>query len=121
MHLNKWQTMSTEYSFKKVHGAGDLIPWRFLVEVDITSATSLLKHAASLGFQHLVKGGIINILMLLGISPRGVHAVGVMELRKLLIKHVLSDATDDHAQELAAMEAAPTAVDVLERVINEDD
>ena len=58
--------------------------------------------------------------MLLGISPRGAHAVGVVELRKLLIKHVLSDATDDHVQELAAMQAAPTASDLLERLINED-
>ena len=58
--------------------------------------------------------------MLLGISPRGAHAVGVVELRKLLIKHVLSDATEDHVQELAAMEAVPTVGDVLERVINED-
>ena len=40
-----------------------------------------------------------------------------MELRKLLIKHVLSDATDDHVQELAA---APTAGEKLERVIIED-
>ena len=31
------------------------------------------------GFQHLVKGEIINIFMLLGISPRGAHAVGVVE------------------------------------------
>ena len=37
-----------------------------------------------------------------------------MELRKLLISHVLSDATDEHVQ------AAPIAVDILERVINED-
>ena len=37
-----------------------------------------------------------------------------MELRKLLIKHVLSDATDEHVQ------AAPIAVHILERVINED-
>ena len=58
--------------------------------------------------------------MLLGISSRGAHAVGVVELRKLLIKHVLSDATEDHVQELAAMEAVPTAGDILERVINED-
>ena len=27
--LDKWQTMPTEYSFKKVHGAGDVIPQRF--------------------------------------------------------------------------------------------
>ena len=53
--------------------------------------------------------------MLPGISPRGVHAVGVIELRKLLIKHVLSDATDDHVQELAAMEANPTAGGILGR------
>ena len=46
--LDKWQTMPTEYSFKRVHGAGDLIPRRFVIEVDITAATSLLKHAASL-------------------------------------------------------------------------
>ena len=59
--------------------------------------------------------------MLLGISPRGAHAVGVVELRKLLIKRVLSDATDDHVQELAAMEAVPTAGYILELVINEDD
>ena len=104
--------MPTEYSFKRVHGAGDLIPRRFVIEVDITAATSLLKHAASFGFQHLVKGGIINILMLLGISTRGTHAVGVVELRKLLIKHVLSDATEDHVQELAAVEAVPTAGDI---------
>ena len=103
--LDKWQTMPTEYSFKRVHGAGDLIPRRFVIEVDITAATSLLKLAASFGFQHLVKGEIINILMLLGISQRGAHAVGVVELRKLLIRHVLSDATEDHVQELAAMEA----------------
>ena len=44
----------------------------------------------------------------------------MVELRKLLIKHVLGDATDDHVQELAAMEAAPTAGDTLERVISED-
>ena len=43
-----------------------------------------------------------------------------MELPKLLIKHVLSDATNDLVQELFAMEAAPTAVDMLELVINED-
>ena len=66
------------------------------------------------------KGEIINIFMLLGISSRGAHAVGVVELPKLLIKHVLSDATEDHVQELAAMEAVPTAGGVLERVINED-
>ena len=121
MHdLDKWQTMPTDYSFKRVHGAGDLIPRRFVVEVDITAATILLKHAASFGYQHLVKGGIINILMLLGISLRGAHAVGVVELRKLLIKHVLSDTTEDNVQELAAMEAVPTASDKLERVINED-
>ena len=58
--------------------------------------------------------------MLLGISPRGAHAVGVVELCKLLIKHLLSDATDNHVQELAAVEAAPTAGDIVERVINED-
>ena len=103
--LDKWHTMPTEYSFKRVHGAGDLIPRRFVIEVDITAATSLLKLAASFCFQHLVKGEIINILMLLGISQRGAHAVGVVELRKLLIRHVLSDATEDHVQELAAMEA----------------
>ena len=67
--LDKWQRMPTEYSFKRVHGAGDLIPRRFVIEVDITAATSLLKHAASFGFQHFVKGDIINILMLLDISP----------------------------------------------------
>ena len=38
--LDKWQTMPTEYSFKRVHGAGDLIPRRFEIEVDITAATS---------------------------------------------------------------------------------
>ena len=118
--LDKWQTMPTDYSFKRVHGAGDLSPRRFVIEVDITAATSLLKHAASFGFQHLVMCEIINILMLLGISPRGAHAVGVVELRNLLIKHVLSDATEDHVQELAAMEAVPTAGDILERVINGD-
>ena len=48
--------------------------WRFdstlrlVIEVEI-AATSLLKRAASLGFQHLVKGEIINFLMLHGISP----------------------------------------------------
>ena len=68
--LDKWQTMPTEYSFKRVHGAGDLIPWSLVIEVDITAATSLLKHAASLGFQHLVKGVIVNMLMLLGIQPQ---------------------------------------------------
>ena len=68
--LDKWQTMPTEYSFKRVHGAGDLIPRRFVIEVDITAATSLLKLAASFCFQHLVKGEIINILMLLGISQK---------------------------------------------------
>ena len=52
--LDKWQTMPTEYSFKRVHGAGDLIPRRFVIEVDITAATSLLRRGASLGFQHLV-------------------------------------------------------------------
>ena len=36
------------------------------------------------------------------------------------INHVLSDATEDHVQESAAMEAGPTTGDVLERVINED-
>ena len=71
--MDKWQTMPTR---------------RFVIEVDITAATSLLKHAASFGFQHLVKGEIINILMLLGMSSRGAHAVGVVELRKLLIKRV---------------------------------
>ena len=60
------------------------------------------------------------MLMLLGISPRGAHAVGVVELRKFLTKHVLSDATEDHVQELAATVAVPTAGDVLECVINED-
>ena len=64
--------MPKKYSFKKVHGAGDLILQRFVIEVDITAATSLLNHAASLGFQHHAKGEIIVILMLLGISPRGV-------------------------------------------------
>ena len=59
--LDKWQTMPAEYSFKKVHGAGDHIPRRFVIEVDIAAATSLLKHAASLGLQHLVKGESINI------------------------------------------------------------
>ena len=118
--MEKGQTMPTEYFFKRVHGAGDLIRRRFVIEVDITAATSLLKHAASSSFQYLVEGEIINMLMLRGISPRGAHAVGVVELRKLLIKNVLSDATDDHVQELAAMEATPTAGDFLERVINED-
>ena len=33
---------------------------------------------------------------------------------------MLSDATEDHVQELAAMEAVPTAADILDRVINED-
>ena len=41
-------------------------------------------------------------------------------LRKLLIKHVLSDATKNHVQELVAMEAVSTAGDVFERVINEN-
>ena len=45
--LDKRLTMPTEYFFKKVHGAGDLIPRRFVVEVYIAAATSLLKHAAS--------------------------------------------------------------------------
>ena len=81
---DKWHTMPTEYSFKRVHGAGDLIPRRFVIEVDITAATSQLKHAPSFGFQHLVKGEIINISMLLGISTRGTHAVGVVELRKIV-------------------------------------
>ena len=58
--------------------------------------------------------------MMLSIGPRGVKVVGVVELRKLLIKHVLSDAADDHVQELAATEVAPTAGDLLARVINED-
>ena len=58
------------------------------------------------------------MLPLLG-SPTS-RAVGVVELRKLVIKHVLSDATDGHVQELAAMEAAPTAGDFLERVVIED-
>ena len=62
---------------KKVNGAGDPLPRRFVIEVDIIAATSLLNHAAIVGFQHLVKGDIINILMLLVISTRGVHAVGV--------------------------------------------
>ena len=114
------QTMPTEYSFKRVRGAGDLIPRRFGIDVYITAATSLLKHAASFGFQYLVKGEIITILMLLGISPRRAHAVGVVELPKFLIKHVWSDATDDHVQELAAMEAVPTAGGKLERLINEE-
>ena len=83
--LDKRLTMPTEYFFKNGHGAGDLIPRRFVVEVYIAAATSLLKHAASLGFQHLVTGEIINILTLLGISPRGAHAVGKVELRNLLI------------------------------------
>ena len=47
--MDKWQTMPTECSFKRVRGA-----------------------------------------------------LGVVELRKLLIKHVLSDATDDHVQVLAS-------------------
>ena len=38
------QTMPTDYSFKRVHGARDLIPRRFVIEVDITAATSLPKH-----------------------------------------------------------------------------
>ena len=58
--------------------------------------------------------------MLLGISPRGAHAVGVVELHKLLIKHVLSDETEDHVQELAAMECVPTAGEKLERAMDED-
>ena len=37
----------------------------------------------------------------------------------MLIKHVLSDATEDHVQELAAMENVPIAADILERVVNE--
>ena len=41
-------------------------------------------------------------------------------MRKLLIKRVLSDATEDHVQELAAMEAVPTVGEKLERMINED-
>ena len=82
-----------------MHGAGDLILRRFVIEVDMIAVTSLLKHAASVGCQHLVKGKIINILRLLGISPRGAHAAAV-ELRKLLIEHVLSDAADDHALDL---------------------
>ena len=36
--LHKWQTMPTD-SFKRVRGAGDLIPRRFVIEVDITTAT----------------------------------------------------------------------------------
>ena len=82
--LDKRQTMPTEYSLKKVHGAGDLIPRRFVIEVDITAATSLLKHAASLGFQHLVKFLSINILKLLGIRPRGVHAVRVVGVAQIV-------------------------------------
>ena len=79
-------------------GAGDPTTRRFVIEVYIFAAASLLKHAATFGFQNLVKREIVNILMLLGISPRGAHVVGVMELRKLLINHVLSDATEDHVQ-----------------------
>ena len=71
-----------------------LIPQSLVIEVDITAATSLLKHAA-------LQASII--LMLLGISPRGAHAVGVVELRKLLTKHVLSDAADDHVQEFGCL------------------
>ena len=77
--LDKSQTMPTEWSFKKVHGTGNLTPRRFVIAVDITAVSSLLKHAASFDFQHLVKGEIINIFMLLGISTRGAHAVGVVE------------------------------------------
>ena len=119
VHLDKWHTMPTEY-FKKVHGAGDEIPRRFVIEVDTIAATSLLKHAASSGIQHFIKSEIVNILVLLGISSRGVHAVGVVELRNLLIKHVSSDAADDQVQESAAMEAAPTAGEIFERVIDEE-
>ena len=32
--LDKWKTMPTEYSFMRVHGAGDLIPRRFVIKVD---------------------------------------------------------------------------------------
>ena len=46
--LDKWQTMPTEYSFKRVHGAGDLIPRRFVIKVGITAATSLLKLASNI-------------------------------------------------------------------------
>ena len=59
--------------------------------------------------------------MLLGISPRGAHSVGVVELRQLLMEHVLSDATKDHVQDLAAMEAVPTAGDLHERVMVAED
>ena len=58
--------------------------------------------------------------MLLSISSRGAHAVGVVELRKLLIKHVWRDAREDHVQELAVTEDVPTAGDILERVTNEE-
>ena len=58
--------------------------------------------------------------MLLGISPRGAHTVGVVGLRKLLMKHVLSDATEDHVEELAVVEAVPTVGDIVECVITED-
>ena len=45
--LGKSQTMPTEWSFKKVHGTGNLTPRRFVIAVDITAVSSLLKHAAS--------------------------------------------------------------------------
>ena len=47
-----------------------VIPRRFVIEVNITAATGLLNYAASFGLQHLVKGEVINMLMLLGISPQ---------------------------------------------------
>ena len=61
--LDKWQTMPAEYSFQKVHGAGSLIPRRFVAEVDIVAARSLLNHAASL------EGEIIDILCCLASAP----------------------------------------------------
>ena len=71
---------------ERVQGAADLIPRRFVIEVDISAATSLLKHAA--GFHHLVKGEIINILMLLSISPEVRIPSAWWSCAKLLIKHV---------------------------------
>ena len=62
------------------------------------------------GFQHLVTGEIINIFDVAWHQPRCAcrRRGGVAQI----VDHVLSDATDDQVQELAAVEAAATAGDI---------
>ena len=70
------------------HGAGSLIPRRFVIGVD-----NHCRHESA------------EACCLFRLPTS--RADGVVELRKLVTKHVLSDATDDHVQELAAMGGRP--------------